>query len=421
MVSRKVAAAIGAGYVASEMLVRANFANLPPHAVNLGLNAATVATLALLRSKGLFATLFRVSFLLRAASFVVFQLMMRPDLNAFDALTRWDSIVSAVGVVLVVAALFRAFLPGSRMRWAYELAFLVVAVPLIAIMPKLFDLPRVDHPTLVRAAEIARQANTTPRGAIYDAETDTSVIFSKEGKTLFVGFNATRSSANIATDKNVGSKNIGDWVDSTGAEPRVHLGFGNAFATIRVQLIAKLLAFARSSNNPPSSTPSSVPAGKRIVFVGHSLGGAHATIAGLVGAEALNEAGLGPASVRIDVYTFGAPAVGDNTFARLFNQKVGVSVRVADPLDPVAGVSAAQFAHVRGYYPVSVPKISIQGIPNHGIARYIEAITGSKGNIVLGMLMPLGIALLALLPIIGADVFIHKRHLAKTLATIVQG
>jgi hypothetical protein len=422
VVGRKVAAAVGAGYVASEILVRANLANLKPHEVYLGLNAVSVAALALLHSRGLFATALRVSFALRVASFVAFALMNRPDLNAFDAMTRWDSIAAAVGVVLVVAALFHAFLPGSRMRWAYELAFLVVAIPLVAILPKLFDLPRVHHPTLVRAAQLAERASAVPRGDVYDEKTDTSVVFTDEGETLFVGFNATRSPANVATDKDVRSKNIGEWVSSSGAEPRVHAGFGAAFDTVREEVMKRVVEWARRPSPPsPGSEFSRAPAGRRVVFVGHSLGGAHATIAGLVAAQTLSSSGLGPAAVRVDVYTFGAPAVGDGTFTNLFNESAGVSVRVADPLDPVARVSGVQFAHVRGYYPVSVPKIALKGIPNHGIGRYIEGITGSKANVALGMLLPLGLALAALTPLIGADVFLAHRRLSRSVAAVVSG
>lgn len=424
MVGHKLAAAaVGAGYVASEVFVRANLANLKPHEVYLGLNAVSIAALALLRSRGLFATALRVSFALRVASFLAFELMKRPDLNAFDAMTRWDSIAAAAGVVLVVAALFRAFFPGSSMRWAYELAFLAVAIPLVAILPKLFDLPRVHHPTLVRGALESARASQVPRGDVYDEKTDTSVVFTDDGDTLFVGFNATRSPANVATDKDVRSKNIGEWVSSSsGAEPRVHSGFGNAFDTVRAGVLARVWAWARAPLSAGQESKfARVPAGRRVVFVGHSLGGAHATIAGLVVARALSAGGMGPGSVRVDVYTYGAPAVGDGTFATMFNETVGVSVRVADPLDPVPRVSGTQFVHVRGYYPVSVPKIALKGIPNHGIARYTEGITGSKTSVALGMLMPLGLALAALTPLIGADVFLAHRRFSRAVAAVASG
>lgn len=412
--SRKVAIAVGAGYAASSLLARANFTSSKPHEVYFGVNAASIAALALLRSRGLLSTAVRVSFVLRALTLVVFSAMKRPDLNAFDAMTRWDGIASAVGVSLVVAALFRAFLPGSRMRWAYELAFMLAIIPLIAVLPKLFGLPKVHRPTLVRTAELCKLVSHTTPGDIYDDKTDTSVVFVDEiladARTLFVAFNGTRGAVNMATDANIASKNIGSWLASWkgGAEPRVHAGFGSALGTVRARVLQRVLDFSAGATDAEK---------RRVVFTGHSLGGALATISGLFAADAMMTGG--GRVVPVEVYTFGSPAAGDGTFVGLFNKAVSNSVRVVEPLDPVPRGSVTQFAHVRGYYPVSTARRD--NLSQHRIETYQSAIGGGAVNTVAGFLIPAAIAFAAVVPVVGADVWLHRRSLAKSVAAVVSG
>lgn len=408
--SRKVAMIVGAGYAASQVVARANFTGFKPHEVYFGVNAASVAALALLGAGGLAVTAVRASFVLRALTLVVFAAMKRPDLNAFDAMTRWDGIATAAGVCLVVSELFAAFLPGSRMRWAYQLAFVLAIIPLIAVLPKLFGLPRVDRPTLVRAAALSKLVTDTPVGDVYDENTDTSVMFVEDADTLFVAFNGTRGPVTVATDTNVGSKNIGSWLASWkgGAEPRIHTGFGVAFGAVRLRVLQRVLDFAGGE-----------PGGdrRRVVFTGHSLGGALATVAGLVASDALAGADRGRAAV--EVYTFGSPAAGDGTFVGLFNRAVSNSVRVVEPLDPVPRASVTMFAHVRGYYPVSTARRDL--LSQHHIDTYRSAIEGGAANTAAGFLIPAAIALAAVAPVIGADVWLHRRSLAKSVAAVVGG
>lgn len=418
--SRKVAIAVGAGYAASSLLARANFTHSKPHEIYFGVNAAGIAALALLKSHGLLVSAVRVSFVLRALSLVAFAAMKRSDLNDFDAMTRWDGIATAVGVSLVVSALFGALLPGSRVRWAYQLAFLLAIVPLIAVLPKLFGLPRVHRPTLVRAAALSKLSTDTPRGDVYDAETDTSALFVEDvdvmpgTRTLFVAFNGTRGKATMASDTNLGSKNIGSWLKKGGgaAEPRVHAGFGVAFGAVRDRVLQRVRDFAAGSASAGQK--------RRVVFAGHSLGGGVATVAGLVTADAMST------DLPVEVYTFGSPAAGDGTFVGLFDRAVSNSVRVVEPLDPIPRGSVTQFAHVRGFYPVSTARRD--NVSQHRIDTYISAIAGGAANTALGFLIPTAIAFAAIVPVVGADVWLHRRSLAtarrslaKNVAAVVGG
>lgn len=122
-----------------------------------------------------------------------------------------------------------------------------------------------------------------------------------------------------------GSASIRDWITNFTAwrrqlNPRghkrarftgcsVHEGFIAAFRTVRYDI------------------RDLVPAGTRVTITGHSLGGALATLCAmeLFGRNAIQR-----------VITFGAPRVGDSSFAKLYNESVGdVTDRIVGHSDPV--------------------------------------------------------------------------------------
>lgn len=103
-----------------------------------------------------------------------------------------------------------------------------------------------------------------------------------------------------------GTENIRDWLADLNARRvtrsygLVHRGFYHAFNDVRSQL---------------EQTLALLP-GRRIVLTGHSLGGALATVAA---AEWFSSGAFAPAAI----YTYGQPRVGNETFRRYVNQKVG--------------------------------------------------------------------------------------------------
>ena len=62
--------------------------------------------------------------------------------------------------------------------------------------------------------------------------------------------------------------------------------------------------------------------GWQVYFSGHGLGGAVATLAAATLAMRLRSGSLGPLppGIRVGLYTFGSPRVGDAAFARAFNR-----------------------------------------------------------------------------------------------------
>ncbi len=109
-------------------------------------------------------------------------------------------------------------------------------------------------------------------------------------------------------------------------EPKVHRGFHEYVQT----------AFAARTDGEGEAHDRALgelladPAGE-LLIVGHSLGGAAATIAG----ARLLSMGIRPE--QIGVITFGAPAVGNEAFSRQFSPKLDLT-RVVIAGDPVTGI-----------------------------------------------------------------------------------
>jgi predicted lipase len=86
----------------------------------------------------------------------------------------------------------------------------------------------------------------------------------------------------------------------------------------------------------------------RIQFVGHSLGGALATLfAGYIGRFHRGYMDRYHRDIDIVCHTFGAPRVGNRHYAKWFQDSVKINARITNPNDPVAQMPcSAYFQHV---------------------------------------------------------------------------
>jgi triacylglycerol lipase len=134
----------------------------------------------------------------------------------------------------------------------------------------------------------------------------------------------------IATRGTLGAKTGPDWLSNynIGVElgPSglpVHAGFHRIWKTFSIELAA----FVRGRNV------------RRVHCVGHSLGGALATLS----ADHLSRMGIGVA-----LYTFGAPRVGDVVCSRVVTQRIGADNihRVYHSSDPVPMIPLFPFWHM---------------------------------------------------------------------------
>lgn len=98
-----------------------------------------------------------------------------------------------------------------------------------------------------------------------------------------------------------------------------------------------------------------------VIVCGHSLGGALAMLCGL-------DIKYNNPEKQVRVYTFGAPRVGNKSFSRSYNRRMGASsFHFALPGDPITKVPPI------GFRPTD-RKISLNGsrIPKHSLHHYAE-------------------------------------------------
>jgi len=156
--------------------------------------------------------------------------------------------------------------------------------------------------------------------------------------------------ADIGTDLRCAHTGFGDY-------GRVHLGFKNAFDSILKQL---------------QKDESAILGADVVHCVGHSLGGAIATLA------AGHYASVGKA---VKLYTFGSPRVGHRGAHEAFETRLGKQniFRVAHDCDPITMIGTYPYVHVNPSYRDAqnftltspVDRITLQ---NHDMNNYVESL-----------------------------------------------
>lgn len=264
--------------------------------------------------------------------------------------SRWDSLLVMLGFLLVFRQFFFLVVPPSvPHRVILYLTFTCLIMPILAAVPHIgLHLP-VDDATLTTALSLSQAAygisnaptaatpvssSTGPLWELYDPPTDTKAALTTIGSDVYIYFAGSESLVNWKTDLNILPDTIpASWGCDASTPMGTHKGFLAAFNTIATSMLR-----AMEIQLPPTG---------RIICTGHSLGAALATMAAVYIAcsrPALRD--------RLVVITYGSPQVGDNEFVNFFNAVVPVSVRVANPMDPVPRSLNAQLVHVKGYYPV---------------------------------------------------------------------
>lgn len=149
-------------------------------------------------------------------------------------------------------------------------------------------------------------------------QADTQVYVWADRERMFVAFRGTSSAADVLSDVDVRTVPLPE----LGGSVRVHKGFHTQFMAIKDLLWKHLHAQ------------------EEVVFCGHSLGGALATIAAAVFAGERS-------GTVVRCFTVGSPRVGNSKFAQAFRAHVADSVRVFNENDPVPMVPISyRFQHV---------------------------------------------------------------------------
>lgn len=143
--------------------------------------------------------------------------------------------------------------------------------------------------------------------------TDTYALLARNDTCLFVAFRGSCKAKNVITDIDYDNdaattRAFAQECDLPISEMILHRGFVEAYRSLRPQLHAAIEAEVATEGLPGEG------AGLGLVLTGHSMGGAMAMLA------ALDLAHHKPHLRPVCTYTFGAPRVGDATFARLFSR-----------------------------------------------------------------------------------------------------
>lgn len=169
---------------------------------------------------------------------------------------------------------------------------------------------------------------------LYKSEEDCEVLLcNHDTDTLVVAFRGTSSKEDILTDLSISREKLPLGNVPEEQWPLVHSGFVEQFFSVNKNL------------------EGSIKENDNIIFCGHSLGGALATIGSLYYSFQYPEK-------DIACVTFGSPRVGDSRFVSYFDERISKSIRYVNDNDPVPCLpTRLRFKHVSGLQWLNQDKI----------------------------------------------------------------
>lgn len=192
---------------------------------------------------------------------------------------------------------------------------------------------------------------------INNKETDTQGymgIWDYEGyKYLIICFQGSASMLDAMTDVKFWKKRV--LYDYTNFKIKIHAGFVEAYQSVRTQVV-DYFNFIGVVN---------------VICIGHSLGGALATLCAF---DILDQLG------NVELYTMGCPRVGNQAFARLTDKRLPSSVRFVNSNDIVPSLPPRLFCyeHVGNWWQIGKDrhwwKLLTKGIEDHQLAAYEKVI-----------------------------------------------
>eukprot|EP01097_Dermamoeba_algensis_P004154 TRINITY_DN275_c0_g1_i1.p1 TRINITY_DN275_c0_g1~~TRINITY_DN275_c0_g1_i1.p1 ORF type:complete len:305 (-),score=29.09 TRINITY_DN275_c0_g1_i1:29-943(-) len=172
------------------------------------------------------------------------------------------------------------------------------------------------------------------RELVYNSKTETFGFIATRGTTIIIAFRGT-----VRTEEENIFSNIQVWRSSPYPEfPQVgvHSGFWNSFNSVRFNLIQAIQRVSASLEGKVSE----------LIFTGHSLGGALASLAAF---EYTRNLSKDARKLPIKLVTFGAPRVGEVDFANELSKRLTTSWRITNWKDPVVQIPSRRlgFRHAQ--------------------------------------------------------------------------
>ena len=177
--------------------------------------------------------------------------------------------------------------------------------------------------------------------------------FDKINKTLIISCRGTESTQDIWSDLQFWQDTLYDVYYHNNyhkyrdfyKKPCLHTGFYNQYNTLKYMIYKNIYEYLYQVKEGNRNRKLSNKITPRVVFTGHSLGGALATIA----ATCMSVQFMEHSNLIVECHTFGSPRVGNQSFVNIFNRFVSVSHRYVNDLDPVPMIPRFPgFYHVKG-------------------------------------------------------------------------
>lgn len=189
-------------------------------------------------------------------------------------------------------------------------------------------------------------------------DTQVALLCEASAQRIYIVFRGTDKGIDWITNLKFRQK-VYPYGDDDSTDVRFHRGFMEAYFSVRDQLQAEVSKYPESA----------------LMVTGHSLGGAIATIAALDLQYNITQHTEQP----LELYTFGAPRVGNPALVNSFRQRVPQSHRFVYGWDVITRVPRLWqgYEHVPEEYRLGNRwswKILSRRIRDHYISNYIEAL-----------------------------------------------
>lgn len=213
---------------------------------------------------------------------------------------------------------------------------------------------KIQFSTLSKAAVTLLESH-----ADSGVDTQVAILHDTDPDRLYVIFRGSDKGIDWMTNFRMRQK-VYPYGDESSTDVRFHLGFMEAYLSVRDRLL-----------NAVRQAPEC-----NLIFTGHSLGGALATIAALDTQYNITQ----KTKQAIEVYTFGSPRVGNDALVASFGKRVPLNYRFVYGRDIVTHVPRVWqgYRHVEVSYPLGpwfTWRILSGRFNDHRIDNYIDALT----------------------------------------------
>lgn len=150
---------------------------------------------------------------------------------------------------------------------------------------------------------------------VTSVSTNTGVDYfiAKKNDTYFLSFAGTNDWKNLVSDMRFWQKSIP--YNNKQTTIRLHRGFYEAYLTVRKDI----LDFVEKNNV------------KKIILTGHSFGAAMATLCAV-------DIQYNIFGVKIEVFTYGSPRIGNKAFAKSFNRRIPKAFKIKNGNDFISNL-----------------------------------------------------------------------------------